>query len=116
MQSLRPLEQKIFYLICEFCERNNGAAPTLREIQQELGYASHTPIAYHVHNLIEKGYLAYVSGTRLRVVGALWVPPLWARSFRSACLGDVITLGEKRYHQILVPLDNAPEHHEALHP
>ena len=107
METLRPVEQEIFNIICNFCEFNNGAPPTLREIQKEMGYASHTPIAYHVHNLIEKGYLAYVSDTRLRVVGALWMPPQRARPFRRARLGDVITLGQQLYRQILVPLDEA---------
>ena len=50
------IQKEVFSYIAQYIQEN-GYAPILKEIQDKLGYESHSPIEEHIKKLVEKGYL-----------------------------------------------------------
>jgi len=53
---LTPSQKKVLDLI-KLCLKNEGYAPTVREMALELGFKSPRAIAYHLEQLVHKGYI-----------------------------------------------------------
>jgi repressor LexA len=73
----RPLTQRqraMLDCIIEFKARNDGNPPTFREIGDASGITSMGLVQYHLHQLIEKGYIRMSDDKKQRicVVGGRW--------------------------------------------
>lgn len=69
--------QAVFDFICDFKAKNNGCAPTLREIVAGAGLSSTSIVKHYLDRLKLRGLIEYGPNEQrlIRVIGSEWRAP-----------------------------------------